>query len=182
MTSCRSCARGLDPSWKFCVYCGTPVAGTADGSGPAAHEDATLDAPALVPALQGEPRCAGAEPYRWTSAQPSTWPGEPMQPAIPSAIRPDTAAPDRPFSVLAIVAFVLSLVGFAPAFVLGHVASSRVRAHGLRGGGLALAATVIGYVLLVLWLAAIVAAAVWLLRSEPAGTIQQAAVLLLMRP
>lgn len=33
MTTCATCARALQPDWKFCIYCGTPTgAATVDGA------------------------------------------------------------------------------------------------------------------------------------------------------
>lgn len=187
MATCRSCSRGLDPSWKFCVYCGTPASAAFPSAAFPSTDAPGVGAPAYAMAAPpagplNTTASSDEAPFEWTSSQPSTWPGAPVQSAIPSAIRPDAGAPERPFSVLAIVAFVLAVLGFAPAFVLGHIALGNIRSHGLRGAGLAIAATVIGYVMLVLWIAGIVAATVFLLRSDPAGTIQQTSALLLMRP
>jgi hypothetical protein len=195
MASCRSCSRDLDPSWKFCVHCGTAVR-SVDAAAPASVAppapaplvSAPESAPASVapvgpafasstatavaspaPTSLGTPASPDAAPV-WTSAEPSTWPGAPLRPAspasVPAAIRPESAEAAPPeFSVLAIVGFALALVGFAPAFVLGHLALARIRAHGLRGAGLAVAAIVLGYVFLALWITAGVLVAVTLLRA-----------------
>jgi hypothetical protein len=64
----------------------------------------------------------------------------PAYPAGPTADLPAT-------NVLSIVALVLSLV-FAPAgIVTGHIALAQIKRSGEAGHGLALAATIIGYVL-----------------------------------
>lgn len=77
-------------------------------------------------------------------------------PAIPGAIRPDTAEAPR-FNPIAILALVLACIGGAPALVFGHIAIAQITRTGERGLMIARVATVLGYLwlgvgLVLLWL------------------------------
>jgi hypothetical protein len=67
---------------------------------------------------------------------------------------PQYASPaidERPFNVLSIAAFVLSLFGLSIIpIVLGHIGLSQTRTRNERGRGFAIAALIIGYVSLVI--------------------------------
>jgi Domain of unknown function (DUF4190) len=67
----------------------------------------------------------------------------------PASTVPSYAAgsPDeRPFNVLSIVGFVLSLVGVSlVGVILGHLGLSQINKRGERGKGFAIAALVLGY-------------------------------------
>jgi peptidyl-prolyl cis-trans isomerase B (cyclophilin B) len=53
---------------------------------------------------------------------------------------------ERPFNVLSIVGFVLSLVGISlVGVILGHIGLSQITKRGERGKGFAIAALVLGY-------------------------------------
>jgi hypothetical protein len=70
---------------------------------------------------------------------------------------PDPAA-QRPYNILAIIGFVLSLLGFnIVAIILGAVGLSQIKKTGDRGRGFALAAIWIGAISLVLGIIAIIA-------------------------
>lgn len=62
----------------------------------------------------------------------------------------------RPTNTLAIVALILGIVVPVAGIVVGHIALSQIKKTGEAGHGLALAGTVIGYVLTVLYLILIV--------------------------
>ncbi|MBM7832655.1 hypothetical protein JOE59_003360 [Agromyces cerinus] len=63
------------------------------------------------------------------------------------------SAPAEKWNVLAIVGFVLSLLGTnIVAIVLGFIALSQVKKSGERGRGLALAAVIIGFASIVLYI------------------------------
>lgn len=94
MSSCASCGAELDPSWKFCIHCGTPI--------------------------------------------------------VPGAIRPEQPEPRR-LNLLAVLALLLACIGGAPALIFGHVAIGQIRESGERGMRLAVVATVLGYLWLVVW-------------------------------
>jgi peptidyl-prolyl cis-trans isomerase B (cyclophilin B) len=78
------------------------------------------------------------------------------QPATPAT--PVTPA-TRPYNVLAIVGFVLSILGFnIIAIILGAVGLSQIKKSGDRGRGFALAAIWIGVISIVLAIIVIIAA------------------------
>jgi len=52
---------------------------------------------------------------------------------------------------LAILALVLAVIGGAPALIFGHVAIRQIKQTGERGMVMAVIATVLGYVWLVVW-------------------------------
>lgn len=75
---------------------------------------------------------------------------------VPAAIRPaDAASTAVPMNLLAVIAFVLGIIGGPIAAVFGHLAINQIRRTGERGMVLARIATVLGYVWLALWLAVI---------------------------
>jgi len=90
----------------------------------------------------------------------------------PSYYAPTNAVDQRPFNVLSIVAFVLSIVGVSLiGVILGHIALSQLKRTGERGRGFAIAALIIGYVAIA---AGIIFAIVWIAVLLPAissGTI-----------
>ena len=69
------------------------------------------------------------------------------------APEPAQPAPAEKWNVLAIVGFVLSLLGTnIVAIVLGFIALSQVKKSGERGRGLALAAVIIGFASIVIYI------------------------------
>jgi hypothetical protein len=63
----------------------------------------------------------------------------------------------RPWNVLSIVGFALSVVGISiVAVVLGHIGLSQIKHRNERGRGFAIAALIIGYVTLVLEILAVI--------------------------
>lgn len=83
------------------------------------------------------------------------------------AAQPAPAAPVAPaekWNVLSIVAFVLSIVGFnVIAIILGFIGLSQVKKTGERGRGLAIAAIIIGFVsiaiFIIIWITVFAVAA-----------------------
>ncbi len=70
-----------------------------------------------------------------------------MSQSVPPSYAPATAVEQRPFNVLSIVAFVLSIVGVSLiGVILGHISLSQLKRTGERGRGFAIAALVLGYV------------------------------------
>ncbi|KRC61362.1 hypothetical protein ASE14_10770 [Agromyces sp. Root81] len=66
---------------------------------------------------------------------------------------PAQSAPTEKWNVLAIVGFVLSLLGTnIVAIVLGFIALSQVKKSGERGRGLAIAAIIIGFASIVIYI------------------------------
>lgn len=85
----------------------------------------------------------------------------PLQPEGNFCIRcgePTSAAVSRPEPLpapgtnsLAILALVLAAIGGPPALIFGHVALVQINETGERGRGMAVTATILGYVWLVVW-------------------------------
>jgi Domain of unknown function (DUF4190) len=70
-----------------------------------------------------------------------------MSQSVPPSYAPATATDQRPFNVLSIIAFVLSIVGVSlVGVILGHIALSQLKRTGERGRGFAIAGLIIGYV------------------------------------
>ena len=68
---------------------------------------------------------------------------QPIQPASQYAAATD----ERPFNILSVVGFVLSLLGLSIiAIILGHIGLGQVKSRNERGRGFAIAALIIGYV------------------------------------
>jgi len=59
--------------------------------------------------------------------------------------------PVQRMNPLAILALVLAVIGGAPALIFGHVAIRQIKQTGERGMVMAVIATVLGYVWLVVW-------------------------------
>ncbi|GAA0992606.1 DUF4190 domain-containing protein [Subtercola frigoramans] len=69
---------------------------------------------------------------------------------------PESPQPAAQFNVLAIVSFVSSFIASLAGVITGHIALSQIRKTGERGHGLALAGVIIGYVRIVIDLAAVI--------------------------
>jgi len=86
-----------------------------------------------------------------------------MSQSVPPSYAPAAAVDQRPFNVLSIVAFVLSIVGVSLiGVILGHIGLSQIKRTGERGRGFAIAALIIGYIgiavgiiLAIVWIAVI---------------------------
>lgn len=78
---------------------------------------------------------------------------------------------DRPYNILAIIGFVISLLGFnVVAVILGAIGLSQIKKSGERGRGFALAAIWIGVISLVLGIIAIIAFIAFAAAAGTAGT------------
>ena len=113
MERCESCDRELASNWKFCIYCGRPLARSDKHSATIQptlpHPSPALPRPALpgtvLPgtSLPGSSLAGAARPV---AALPTSAPGSAMLPAamLPAAIRPEPEEPavrryDAPFWV-----------------------------------------------------------------------------------
>lgn len=69
----------------------------------------------------------------------------------------------KPTNTMALVGFILSLAGFVtgitaiPGIVLGHIGLSQIKKTGEQGHGLGVAALIIGYIQVGLWVLAFIA-------------------------
>ncbi|CAM5453414.1 DUF4190 domain-containing protein [Leifsonia shinshuensis] len=119
------------------------------------------------PGGQASPPVAPSPYAQYPSA--SYPPGAHPPGAYPPGAYPPAASPYGPYppapttNVLAIVGFVASFFVGLAGIICGHIALSQIRRTGEKGRGLALAATIIGYVqvaLWFLWIAAVILIAV----------------------
>lgn len=79
---------------------------------------------------------------------------------------------ERPYNILAIIAFVISLLGFnVVAVILGAIGLSQIKKSGERGRGFALAAIWIGIISFVLGIIAIIAFVALAAAASSTGTM-----------
>jgi hypothetical protein len=174
MTVCATCSRGLQPEWKFCIYCGTPTgvpvtaaiqiiraaadavdaqlsvrAQQAAATAPAAAAMPTLT-PTPTPALRSEPEPQFAPAPTPDDGGADT--GEVLRAEdIPDDDEPTplaataTARPTAKFNPLAILAVILGCLVSPLAAVFGHIALAQISRTGERGTALAWVAVVLGY-------------------------------------
>ena len=84
MAECSECGAALEPAWKFCIFCGTPVAGTTAPARPP-----LVDTPATLWPFTG-PVAATPTPIPAVAVAPAPA----ARIAIPSVIRPHLDALD----------------------------------------------------------------------------------------
>jgi hypothetical protein len=84
---------------------------------------------------------------QWQASYALANPGQPV-PAPPAMMVPGFGAGDRT-NTLAILALVFGVLGGYLAIIFGHIALSQIKRTGERGGGMATAGLILGY----LWLA-----------------------------
>lgn len=148
MTVCATCSRELQPSWKYCIYCGTRTTvpltvaiGVIPSEAPAEPEaPAESEAPAAAAALAP------------LAAYDNTDTGVLKIEDIPSdeadAITSLTATPvttEPKMNVLAIIALILGCLISPLAALFGHIALTQISRSGERGTAIAWAAIVLGY-------------------------------------
>jgi outer membrane biosynthesis protein TonB len=87
MTSCATCARALQPAWRFCIYCGTPTGSTAAGSTATEPEPDPEPEPKTDPEPDPEPEL---EPDPESEPEPEPDPAPPFRSRpLPSPINLD---------------------------------------------------------------------------------------------
>jgi hypothetical protein len=99
-----------------------------------------------------------------TPPTPAAYPSPPPVYGTPPVYGQSTN-PQRPFNGTAITAFVFAFLFWPLGIILGHVARSKIRHRGERGGGLALAGLIISY----LWGAVVVVLVVAALATHGGG-------------
>ncbi|MBQ1068985.1 MULTISPECIES: DUF4190 domain-containing protein [Micromonospora] len=125
-----------------------PYAPVADPYAPVADPYAGAKSPYAPPG--GDPYAAAMPGY----PPPGTYP--------PPGAYPGYAMPPARTNTMAIVALVLSLVGFASCItapigaIMGHVARKQIRETGEQGEGMATAAIIVGWILTALLVAGII--------------------------
>lgn len=176
MAVCVNCARELRPSWKFCVYCGTPTGVTSARAPevsaatraipivvipePAVGEQAAAPAIEAVTTPEPDPEPAVAAPAATASASHAPTlvvaPPEPEAPAPVISVRTRSHSrertPRRRINALAVVALLLGCLASPLAALFGHLALAQLTAAKERGRPAAIVAIALGYG----WLATIV--------------------------
>jgi hypothetical protein len=149
--ACPTCNTTFADDLQFCTQDATPLVKATKAS--TAAPLVVTESASSAGAVAETPRDTLRRPAVPGTAKNSA-PGQPQQPYPPfSRVTPSStyravAAPRVKFSALAVWAFVLSLCFTyfsVPAIVLGHLSRRAVRRGQRRGGGLALAALIIGY-------------------------------------
>ncbi|WP_409073728.1 DUF4190 domain-containing protein [Micromonospora chalcea] len=152
-----------------------PPGGWQDPSAAGPHSAPPADP--IMPAIPNQPGPADpyapvADPYAGVKSPYAPPGGDPYAAAMPGHPPPGTypppgaypgyAMPPARTNTMAIVALVLSLVGFASCItapigaIMGHVARKQIRETGEQGEGMATAAIIVGWILTALLVAGII--------------------------
>jgi hypothetical protein len=128
MATCAVCSKKLQPTWKYCIYCGAAVESAAAATAPTPVEkpakksakSATAEQ-IKVPVEEASAEVASTELVS-SAAMAMSGPAKPsatkLSPAIPSAIRPDEFTDDdlpiRPARTppLALFGWIVASIGF----------------------------------------------------------------------
>ncbi len=157
MTVCATCSRELQPSWKYCIYCGTrttvPLTAAIGVIPSEEHaEPVELIEPEAVTAPAESEAPAAAAALAPLAAYGNTDTGVLRIEDIPSdeadAITSLTATPVTPepkINVLAIIALILGCLISPLAALFGHIALTQISRSGERGTAIAWVAIVLGY-------------------------------------
>jgi hypothetical protein len=118
---------------------------------------------------------AGTLAYTPSPGQPPPYYGPPGHPYPPyqGSYGPHPVAPTNGMAITALVCGVASFVvgiTFIPAIVSGHIAQRQIRQTGERGGGLALAGLILGYVGGTLFFGLVLAVAVIAVKAGHSGS------------
>ena len=147
MTVCATCSRDLQPSWKYCIYCGTrtgvPLTAAIDVI--PSEERAELVEPSAPAA--GAP-VDDAAPAVFDNTDTGVLKIEDIPSDDAEAITSLTATPVRTepkINVLAIIALILGCLISPLAALFGHIALAQIGRSGERGTAIAWVAIVLGY-------------------------------------
>jgi hypothetical protein len=152
MTVCATCSRELQPTWKYCIYCGTrtgvPLTAAIDVV--PSEERAELVEPATT--VAADAAAAAAAPPEKSADFDNTDTGVLKIEDIPldeaDAITSLTATPvvtEPKMNVLAIIALILGCLLSPLAALFGHIALAQIGRSGERGTAIAWVAIVLGY-------------------------------------
>lgn len=140
MKVCSKCGRAYNAETSFCVADGTPV------------QEHVVPVVAVAPQVAQLPAAVRAAPVTPLAAQP-----------VASTLRPSgQSLAAAPYSTLAVVGFILSMLTFGIiAIFIGHAARRQIRRspYPLKGAGLTVATLVLGYIELpfnLLWIIGII--------------------------
>ncbi|MDP9027824.1 MAG: hypothetical protein M3N46_09785, partial [Actinomycetota bacterium] len=152
MTVCATCSRELQPSWKYCIYCGTrttvPLTAAIDII--PSEERAVLVEPgaeaveragvAGVVAAGAAGVAADAAPVEYDNTDTGVLKIEDIPADDAEAITSLTATPTKiepKINVLAIIALILGCLISPLAALFGHIALSQIGRSGERGTAIA---------------------------------------------
>lgn len=152
MTACATCSRELQPSWKYCIYCGTrtsvPLTAAIDVI--PSEERAELVEPVAVPvsAAGAEASFPAADLPEYDNTDTGVLKIEDIPLDEADAITSLTATPvttEPKLNVLAIIALILGCLLSPLAALFGHIALTQIGRSGERGTAIAWVAIVLGY-------------------------------------
>jgi hypothetical protein len=133
MTVCATCSRELQPSWKYCIYCGTRT---------------TVPLTAAIDVVPSDERAELVEPAEYDNTDTGVLKIEDIPADEADAITSLTATPvvtEPRINVLAIIALILGCLISPLAALFGHIALSQIGRSGERGTAIAWVAIVLGY-------------------------------------
>lgn len=134
MTVCAQCSRELQPTWKYCIYCGTRTG---------VPLTAAID---IIPAEERE-QLPAVPPVVYDNTDTGVLKIEdiPVDEPLPEPAGPAVPKPEARVNVLAILALVLGCLLSPLAAIFGHIALSQIGRTGERGSAIAWVAIVLGY-------------------------------------
>ena len=138
MTVCATCSRELQPSWKYCIYCGTRTG---------------VPLTAAIDIIPSDERAAAelVEPPVASDNTDNTDTGVlriediPADEAAVTSLTATPVAKELRVNVLAIIALILGCLISPLAALFGHIALSQIGRGGERGTTIAWVAIVLGY-------------------------------------
>jgi hypothetical protein len=145
MTVCATCSRELQPTWKYCIYCGTRT------SVPLTAAIDIISADELAGASPEPPSVAPSPVYDNTDTgvlKIEDIPSDEVEAAAAAA----PAKSEPKMNVLAVIALILGCLASPLAALFGHIALSQIGKSGGRGTAIAWVAVVLGYLSLAAWL------------------------------
>ena len=133
MTVCATCSRELQPSWKYCIYCGTRT---------------TVPLTAAIDVITPEERAELVEPAEYDNTDTGVLKIEDIPSDEADAITsltPNPVTAEPKINVLAIIALILGCLLSPLAALFGHIALTQISRSGERGTAIAWVAIVLGY-------------------------------------
>lgn len=142
---CPSCGAESQQGSSFCVSCGRPLEqSSVPSEEPAEQVIASTSSTAGSASSTASPPPSPASPPP-PPASPPPPPGS-IPPSPPVGAGPLPAGPSNRTNATAIAALVFAILFWPVGIILGHIARRSIRRTGEKGGGLAIAALIVGYV------------------------------------
>jgi len=136
MTACATCSRELQPTWKYCIYCGTRTS---------VPLTAAID---IIPDEERREAVAPAQAVEYDNTDTGVLKIEDIPADEVEAVATSVASATKTepkINVLAIVALILGCLVSPLAALFGHIALSQIGRTGERGTAIAWVAVVLGY-------------------------------------